>query len=314
MLQQTQVTTVVPYYERFLKSFPTLDVLNQASLSRVLTLWSGLGYYRRAENLKKCARELALNYGGRLPADHAKLKALPGVGAYTAGALMSIAFNQRYPAVDGNVRRVLGRLLNTEGTAAIAQAARRLVPRQRPGDFNQALMELGATVCTPAEPRCRACPLAPLCRSRQSDVRAWVAPLRKAKRTSKVLWPLIIVRRAGRILLRRRAPEGMLARLWELPGAPVAENEDLASALEAQLRPLNCDASHRHRIGQIRHTITNKNITAPVFLLDVAPAERLSLRAGRWRWFAAPSLRRQPVSSMTLKALQSLAAHEKSGL
>jgi A/G-specific adenine glycosylase len=311
MLQQTQVTTVVPYYDRFLKSFPTVPALDRAPLRRVLALWSGLGYYRRAENLKKCARLLVHKHGGQLPADYEKLRSLPGIGAYTAGALMSIAFGRRYPAVDGNVRRVLSRLFQIESQARIAETAERLVPRRRPGDFNQALMELGATVCTPGTPRCAACPLARYCRAGTNATRAVTMTPNKPKVLRNITWPLAVIRLDGKILLRRRSGGGILAGFWEFPGGEVGARESVEAVLNAHLAPLEWELSQRCRIGEIRHAITDRKITAPVFLFELgpAPASRVPLRC--WRWFCPKSLHRHPVSSMTLKALNSLAAHEK---
>jgi len=154
MLQQTQVKTVLPYYRRFLGIFPTLKSLDRAPKEKVLALWSGLGYYRRAENLKEAARILASKYGGTLPRDYKALLQLPGVGPYTAGALMSIAFKQRYPALDGNAKRVISRLLNLRTEGKVSEGAWQLVPRSRPGHFNQALMELGSGICHPKNPSC----------------------------------------------------------------------------------------------------------------------------------------------------------------
>src|SRR5688572_1886797 len=164
MLQQTQVKTVVPYYEKFLKAFPTITALNRAPLRQVLRAWSGLGYYRRAENLKKSASELIHRHGGAMPQDYDNLRALPGIGDYTAGAILSIAFQKRYPAVDANARRVLGRFFDLAESKQLRIAAEQLVPRATPGNFNQAIMELGATICLPTEPLCLFCPLALHCR------------------------------------------------------------------------------------------------------------------------------------------------------
>jgi A/G-specific adenine glycosylase len=313
MLQQTQVTTVVPYYERFLNCFPTVDALDRARLRRVLSLWSGLGYYRRAENLKSCARVLAREHGGRLPHDYEKLRSLPGVGAYTAGALMSIAFDKRYAAVDGNVRRVLSRMFQIEGQAPIAEVAERLAPCRRPGDFNQALMELGATICTAGTPRCTACPLARSCRAVTNGTYAATSKRKRLTKLRKITWPLAIIRHRGRILLHRRSAGGILAGLWEFPGTEVGagQNKNIRTVLKAQLAPLPHRLPHPCRIGEIRHAITDRSITAPIFLFELGRAPAFSLPDRVWRWFSPDSVRRHPVSSMTLKALNHLAAHEK---
>ncbi len=158
MLQQTQVKTAIPYFEKFLAAFPTVASLARAPRPRVLRHWSGLGYYRRAENLHSAARQIVRRHGGELPQEPDQLKALAGIGDYTAGALLSIAFNKPYAAVDGNVRRVLSRLCGLNDKRRLRHRAEALVPATRPGDFNQAMMELGATVCIPRTPRCPAMP------------------------------------------------------------------------------------------------------------------------------------------------------------
>src|SRR5713226_1813338 len=215
MLQQTQVMTVVPYYERFLKAFPTIEALDRAPLRRVLALWSGLGYYRRAENLKKSARKLVRAHEGRVPQAYEALRALPGVGDYTAGALLSIAFGKPYPAIDGNARRVLERIFALDSEREIRDIAMRLVPASKPGYFNQGLMELGARICITQKPRCPECPVASKCLARATG-RKFAA--KKSPMAKYVVWPRAMVRSRGALLLRRRALHGILAGLWELPG------------------------------------------------------------------------------------------------
>ena len=310
MLQQTQVTTVVPYYERFLKRFPTVAALARSQPRRVLTLWSGLGYYRRAENLKKCARQLVLHHRGQIPADYDKLVSLPGIGHYTAGALMSIAFGQRYPALDGNARRVLGRIYNATNQKALHALASQLMPRKRPGHFNQAIMELGATLCIAKKPHCGDCPVALHCWTNTHH-----APLQTAAQKSRTLknvtWPLAIVRHGGKLLVRRRSAPGMLAGLWEFPGGATG-NKTVRAVLMIHLGELDGAWKKMRPIGEVRHTITDKKIRAPVFLIDLPRHAELRLANSHWRWIAPSSLRHCPASSMTLKAARVLATHEKS--
>ena len=314
MLQQTQVATVVPYYERFLESFPTVDALARAPLKKVLALWSGLGYYRRAHNLKVAARILVRRHAGRLPTHYDDLLALPGVGDYTAGALMSIAFQKPYPAIDGNARRVLGRLFNSTGEKKLNAAAMALVSRSRPGQFNQGLMELGATLCTPNTPRCSECPVALDCAGRLSNRAAKRTALQTRQTTRQVTWPLAAVRRRGKILLRRRSAGGILAGLWELPGGELGTSRSIRAYIKDHLGVLNGSLKFRRRIGELCHGITNRRIRAPVFLFDVRPETDFHLPGFHWRWVSPDSLRGYPVSSMTLKALRILTAHEKSFL
>ena len=313
MLQQTQVATVVPYYERFLGNFPTVDALARAPLNKVLALWSGLGYYRRARNLKVAARILVRGHAGRLPTDYDELLALPGVGDYTAGALMSIAFQKRYPAIDGNARRVLGRLFTLTSEKELRVAAVDLVSRSRPGQFNQGLMDLGATICAPKNPRCPECPLRRDCAAQNRDGRT-AATAKKNNGVKAVTWPLAAVRRRGKILLRRRSAGGILAGLWELPGGDLGTSRSIRACLKNHLGVLNSSLKFRRRIGELRHGITNRRIRAPVFLFDVRPETDFHLPGFHWRWVSPDSLRGYPVSSMTLKALRILAAHEKSFL
>ncbi len=311
MLQQTQVATVVPYYERFLEHFSTVDALARAPLNKVLALWSGLGYYRRARNLKVAARILVRRHAGRLPTHYDDLLALPGVGDYTAGALMSIAFQKPYPAIDGNARRVLGRLFTLTSEKELRAAGVKLVSRSRPGQFNQGLMELGATICAPKNPRCPECPLRRDCAAQNRDG-CTAATAKKNHGVKAVTWPLAAVRRRGKILLRRRSAGGILAGLWELPGGELGASRSIRACLKNHLGVLNGNLKFRRRIGELRHGITNRRIRAPVFLFDVRRETDFHLPEFHWRWVSPDSLPGYPVSSMTLKALRILAAHEKS--
>ena len=270
MLQQTQVATVAPYYERFLRALPTLHALDGAPLRRVLALWSGLGYYRRAENLKKSAREIMRKYGGQLPDNYEILRSLPGIGDYTAGALMSIAFQKPYPAIDGNARRVLDRLFGPKDDKELRQVAALLVPTTRPGYFNQGLMELGATICIPKEPRCPRCPVAAHCAARRTGRLTGNMRATKSAQAHDIEWPLAIFRRNGKILLRERAGNGLLAGLWEFPGGEETPNKNLRASLVRQLPEPTEKFPRKRRIGEFRHSITNRRIRSSVFLFESA--------------------------------------------
>jgi len=313
MLQQTQVKTVLPYYQRFLAAFPSVAALARAPRRRVLHLWSGLGYYRRAENLRAAARQLAGRHGGELPPNYHALRALPGIGDYTAGALLSIAFHQRYPAVDGNARRVLGRAFNLSDPAALRALAARLVPRPCPGTFNQALMELGATVCLPKEPRCGACPVRGQCALRgRRDVASRHRSPSKKKVFRDVTWPLAIVRRRGQILLHRRGPSGLLAGLWELPGLEVTRTASARVALRRGLEKRMNDLPPLRQIGELRHAITYRRIRAPVYFVDCPAKSDPAAPNASWRWVARSELGRLPMSSLSKKALRLFELHEAS--
>ena len=311
MLQQTQVSAVIPYYENFLNHFPTVDALARAPLARVLRLWSGLGYYRRAENLRTAAQQIIRTHGGRMPENFDQLRALPGVGAYTAGALASIAFGQRYPAIDGNARRVLGRLLRITEERTLRAVAAELVPRARPGDFNQAIMELGATVCTPKNQRCPDCAVNSLCASRSPAYGVTLRGRRARVKFRSVVWPLAIVRHGGKVLLRRRGSAGLLARLWELPGGEITQGMPVAKLFHRELGKLELAVRRRVRLGEIRHAITNRRIRSPIYHFELASKSQIQLPKSRWRWVAPAKLRQHATSSMTAKALALLSTHEE---
>jgi A/G-specific adenine glycosylase len=233
MLQQTRVEAVIPYYERWLARFPTVQALAEAPPDDVLKAWEGLGYYSRARNLHRAARILAAEHAGALPRDPATLRALPGVGEYTAGAVASIAYDVRAPAVDGNVRRVLARLLDVPVPCAalLRDAAGALVPTRRAGDFNQALMELGATICTPTNPSCGTCAIARHCVARANGTQAVrPTPRRRAPVPSFDLGTAVVRDASGRILLVRRPDEGLLAGLWSFPSSALGRDAGAAEA------------------------------------------------------------------------------------
>jgi A/G-specific adenine glycosylase len=313
MLQQTQVKTVLPYYDKFLAAFPTVEDLARTPLERVLRMWSGLGYYRRAENLHQASRQLVGEHDGELPRNYARLRSLAGIGDYTAGAILSIAFDKPYPAVDGNVRRVLGRLFSVAAEKELRRLALELVPRARPGDFNQALMELGATVCTPKNPRCSECPVNFACEGRETKPDAAVNS-RPRVQFINVTWPLLIVRRRGKILLRRRAAQGLLAGLWELPGGESISRRKISDLLRGHLPGIPASRFAPKKIGEFRHAITFRRIRAPIYLFDYPACHSLRLERSRWRWVKPSRVEDHAVSSMTSKAVRFLAEHETSAL
>jgi A/G-specific adenine glycosylase len=225
MLQQTQVKTVIPYYHNFLGRFPDLTALAQASLEEVLELWRGLGYYSRARRLWEGARFVLEKCEGRVPRDYLSLLKIPGVGEYTAGAIASFAFGECVPAVDGNVMRVVARFLAWEEAIEKVKTSRHFQehlkgwqPAEFAGDFNQAMIELGATVCTPRSPRCEDCPLREGCRGFTLGTPLSYPVKRSKERITEAIRPTFVLIRQGEVLLKRRPPEGLLADLWEFPG------------------------------------------------------------------------------------------------
>jgi A/G-specific adenine glycosylase len=264
MLQQTVARTVIPYFTRFVETWPTVKALAQAPLDAVLTAWAGLGYYARARNLHKCAQVVAEQLNGVFPNEAAELRALPGIGAYTAGAIAAIAFNRREAAVDGNVERVVARLyaLETPLPAAkveIRALTQNLVPGKRPGDFAQGLMDLGATICTPKKPRCLLCPLKSFCAgfATAEPERYPLKAEKKAKpvRYGRVYW---VEDPHGSILVRRRAETGLLGGMAEFPSSPW----DTTRPSGDQGAPLN--ANWVAIEGIVRHTFTHFHLELEV--------------------------------------------------
>ena len=322
MLQQTVVATVIPYFDRFVARFPDLAALAAASEEEVLTLWSGLGYYSRGRNLHRAARAVMERHGGVLPRTEAELRERPGVGPSTAAAIAAIAFGQRTLAMDGNVARVLSRLLAEQqpiDRPAVRERLREgggpLVPVRRPGDFAEALMELGALICVAGRPRCEACPVVRWCAARRQGIEQQL-PVRLPKRPKRVVrLACAAVVRAGEVLLVRRGPGTLLGNTWTLPAADIdARSADLvdagraalAAAQAVGLRPAGPGSS----AGAIRHLFTHRDVTAEVFRF-AASADRAAERdtaptQAPTRWVSLTALDRVALSSFTRKTLSLL--------
>ena len=280
MLQQTRVAAAVPYYERFVQELPDIPALAACEEERLLKLWEGLGYYSRVRNLQKAARIVCEQYGGQLPGDLAALKKLPGIGDYTAGAIASIGFGIPAPAVDGNVLRVFARLYNDEGDimqpavkAATTQKVMAQQPAEAPGDFNQALMELGALVCTPGQPDCAACPLQALCLGRQSGNPARLPQKAPKKARKKCELTLCLAQdAAGRWLMQKRGEQGVLAGLWQ-PPVLAEEALDEKKALAAAQKLLPAAVLLKEKPLKAKHIFTHLewHMTAYVMAVPCTP-------------------------------------------
>ncbi len=292
MLQQTTVAAVVPFFERFLRAFPTVSALAAADEQQVLRQWEGLGYYRRARHLHRAARVLVESHGGELPDDPAAWSGLPGVGRYTVGAVLSQAFDRRLPILEANSRRVLCRLFARTGDpsrgplqAWLWSAAEALLPRRRVGDFNQALMELGALVCTPAAPKCGECPLRQQCQARKLGLQEQIPERPPEPAVTLVTESAVVLRRGGRVLLARRPSHGRWADLWEFPHGPVLEGEspkDAASRLALGLAGIEADVGGE--LLTVRHGVTRYRITLVCFTAAARAGEFRSefYREGVW--------------------------------
>jgi A/G-specific adenine glycosylase len=290
MLQQTQVETVIPYYARWMARFPTVQALAAAAEQDVLALWEGLGYYARARNLWRAAQIVVTDYRGQLPSDPDTLRALPGIGRYTAGAIASIAFGRGAAVLDGNVKRVLARVFDLtvdvkspEGEKELWALAERLLPAKHVGDYNQALMDLGATICAPRNPACLMCPVQAQCEARQlgaQHARPVTAP--RAPVPHQVIVTGIMVKR-DRVLITQR-PEGLLGGLWAFPGF-VCEDEEADYA--AHLRhTAQAQWGVGLRVGEeclrLKHTFTHLRVTIPVYLCAWRSGRLPTSPAAKW--------------------------------
>lgn len=291
MLQQTQVATVAPYWDRWLRQLPDIASLAAAAEDRVLKLWEGLGYYSRARNLHRAAREIVARHGGHFPKRIEDVLALPGIGRYTAGAIGSIAFNQALPIVDGNVIRVLTRIAGIATPAreqstnarlwataeTLVREAARAGQTEACSRFNQALMELGALVCTPRQPRCHACPWRAPCVARRTNVVDRLPNLDKRAPTTPRRFVVLVVRHRGRWLVRRRPPGGVNAGLWEFPTVETTTPDsapsrrqitDVAAALARELAGAAAGTEPDH-LGTVKGTITRFRLTLEIFRLSL---------------------------------------------
>jgi A/G-specific adenine glycosylase len=296
MLQQTQVDRVIPFYERFLAAFPAMKALAAAPLDDILRLWAGLGYYSRARSLHAACKSLVERRAARFPTSYDEVVSLPGIGAYTAGAILSIAFGQRHPALDANARRVLSRVFHRRSDSP-AEARKRVdrlgaaaVPADRPGDYNQALMELGSLVCLPRRPRCDTCCLADICRAHRLGVpgRSSTSPRPKVRRGRAAL---ALVLRRGRVLIAQRPTDGVWGGLWEFPNAGLEPGAEPAPALERLLlSDLGLTASIGPKLGALTYGIMSRRVHLTVYAADRAAGRTKARRHLRTRWVTPSQL------------------------
>ena len=304
MLQQTRVETVIPYWERFLTRFPDVAALARVADDDLLAAWSGLGYYRRARALRDAAREIVARHGGSFPTTRAEALTLPGVGPYTAGAVLSIAHGLPEPVVDGNVERVFARWFELEEPAGSArlrkelwELAERLVPATRPGDWNQAVMELGATVCTPRNPSCGACPVARLCAARAAGRVAELPRPKLRREPVDVELQVLLTVRGERVLLVRRPERGRMAGMFELPTREVGSR-----LLWPEAFPGGAAApAAGPLLGEVRHGITHHRIRVRVHRGELPPGEP---EGDGWVWASGERAGALALTGMTKKVLE----------
>ena len=322
MLQQTQVQTVIPYYLKFLEHFPSIAALAQADTDALLRLWAGLGYYSRARNLQRAAQIVVEKYGGRFPQSHTDVLALPGIGRYTAAAIVSIAFGQSYAVLDGNVSRVLARLLSMSGdpkSSAVQnrlwEAAQQLLPGARPGDFNQAVMELGATVCSPRQPRCLLCPWARQCLARQQGQQELLPEKARQDKSRRSLRAAVVIRHRGRFLIVRRSGQRLLEGFWEFPSVELRRRGGSAkrlTRLAAETFGFNVRAVEP--LLTIKHSITTRRIELQVFRAQLAVGVSCRINDSNCRWVRLKDMSQYPFAAASQRIVEELNRVAKSQL
>jgi A/G-specific adenine glycosylase len=302
MLQQTQVNTVLSYYRRFIKSFPSVKRLAQADLQSVLKIWEGMGYYARARNLHRAAQRVRQHHGGKIPDTWKAFHSLPGVGDYIAAAVLSIAFDQPYAVVDGNVKRVLARLHKIsapvnqlQSYSRFKSAAAKLLDVRQPGAFNQAMMELGALICKPRNPECDACPLNQLCRAYQTRQVALFPKRIKREPTPQYHIAVGVVFKNDRVLITQRSPEGLLGGLWEFPGGKIKDGESARAACIREIKEeVNLQVEISRHLTQVRHAYTHFKIVMEVFCCNYV-CGRVHLRGPQaFRWIRLEEYKNYP--------------------
>ncbi|MFA5842175.1 MAG: A/G-specific adenine glycosylase [Candidatus Gracilibacteria bacterium] len=319
MLQQTQVKTVLPYFERWIKTFPTIQSVASAQEEKILKLWEGLGYYSRARNLQKAAQKIVKNHHGKFPENYEDILALPGIGRYTAGAIASIAYNQPQPILDGNMIRVIARLLaekrNTRKPQLQAQfwaIAKSWIPAKDARNFNQAMMELGALVCTPKSPDCKNCPLKKQCHAYALDLAESLPNRGKSQKKVeiKVVAAILVkktIRASSLIFIQKRPQQGLMGGLWEFPGGKVKPKESLKDALCREIREeLGIEISNLRPFLNIKHSYTKYNVDFHTFLVDCTGEKIKQKEEIDHAWVPIEKLSKLPFPAANVKVIKAL--------
>jgi len=321
MLQQTQVSTVVPYFRRWMDHFPTIQSLANATQDEVLKQWEGLGYYSRARNLHEAAQIVVDKHEGQLPLTSEELMQLPGIGRYTAGAIASIVYNQAVPAVDSNAIRILSRVKDVTGDITKSETRKQLwslaadlLPHTRPGDFNQAIMELGQTVCLSASPVCHKCPVADYCLALQrgTQLQRPVRPKRPEVPHYQVTAG-IICREDGQFLIAKRPANGLLGGMWEFPGGKQEDSESLKEALRREImEELGIEITVNRKLIAIEHAYTHFRITLHAYFAQLQEGNPQNLQVADHAWVELSDLEKYPFATADKKIIEKLASESRS--
>ncbi len=306
MLQQTRVETVIPYFERWMESFPDLASLAEASEQEVLLAWEGLGYYSRVRNLHKAARIVVSQYHGELPQDVPSLRKLPGIGRYTASAIASMAFGLDEATLDGNLRRVLSRVFDVSEPADTSAGEKRLwalaeenLPRRRAGDYNQALMDLGAMICLPHNPTCLLCPVSKLCKARDLGLQEQRPVLKAHPEVPHITVTAAVLRRDGRVLLAKRPSKGLLGGMWEFPGGKLEPGETLQECLMREIREeTGAEVQVGEPCGEFQHAYTHFSLTLHAFSCMLEDGEPRPIQAAELAWVKPEELGNYPMGKV----------------
>lgn len=317
MLQQTQVKTVIPYYGRFMARFPDMETLAAARLQEVLKLWEGLGYYARARNLHKAAQQMVEKYSGKVPRTYSEIRSVPGVGEYIAAAVLSLAFGQPLAVLDGNVKRVLARLLRLDAPVNQSTAHRtfrnhadRLLYSKDPGEYNQAMMEVGALICTPRQPGCKACPVSLFCKSLQAGEANQFPRRVDSRPVPEFRIAVGVVIKAGRLLIARRKPEGLLGGLWEFPGGKIKPDETGRAACVREIREeLNLRVTVTAKLCRVRHAYTHFKIDMDVYVCQYRSGRVRRRGPVDHKWISFKGIEKLPIPGANHKILPPLGAY-----
>jgi A/G-specific adenine glycosylase len=318
MLQQTRVETVIPYFERWMERFPSIADLAAASEQEVLSVWEGLGYYSRARNLHKAAMIVMEEYGGELPSDLKALHSLPGIGRYTVGAIASMAFGQDAATLDANLRRVFARVFNmaqaadsTAGEDILWKLAETHLPKGQAGDYNQALMDLGATICQSKKPRCLLCPLSGLCQAYQLGIQEQLPVLKPKAEVPHYTVTAAVIQRNGKVLLAKRPSKGLLGGMWEFPGGKIEKDETLEDCLKREIREeLDVSIQVGESFGVYQHAYTHFRITLHAFLCKLSEGEPKPIDAAELAWVSPSILQQYPMGKVDRQIARTLVLRE----
>jgi A/G-specific adenine glycosylase len=303
MLQQTRVEAVIPYYQRWMRQFPNLTTLAHATEQEALQEWEGLGYYSRARNMHEAARIIVDEYQGMLPQSRKELEKLPGIGKYTSAAIASIAFGENAAALDGNIKRVISRFFNMalpvsspQGERELMELAQSNLPAGKAGDYNQALMDLGAMICLPKNPLCVQCPVGKNCQANHLGLQALLPNLAKRPKTPHHTVTAAVIRRDGQVLIALRPSKGLLGGMWEFPGGKKEKGETLEQCLEREIKEeLGCTIQVGSALGIFNHAYTHFSITLHCFECKLKVGSPLPIEASEVRWVSPLELSNFPM-------------------